>query len=296
MNKIDVLNKYSIKPLYYQKKKHVDIITCSNGRYVIKKTNNSNIYEYLRVRNFNNFPNSITNNTDSYEIVDYIDDIEVPMEQRAQDLIYLTSILHAKTTFYKNLDTDTIKEIYEKIVNMQTDVYRYYMNMQDIIETEVYMSPSHYLLIRNISLFYKCIRLSKEYIDKWYDIIKDKKRLRYAMTHGNLDSSHIIENEDIYLISWDKAKIDNPIYDLNNLYRNNFIRLDLIDMLNIYESKYELSHDEKYLLFSLVLIPNRLEVMDTEYLNVVNVRKIVEYMLKISNTFYNHILPKTERN
>ena len=116
------------------------------------------------------------------------------------------------------------------------------------------------------------------------------------MTHGNLDSSHIIENEDIYLISWDKAKIDNPIYDLNNLYRNNFIRLDLIDMLNIYESKYELSHDEKYLLFSLVLIPNRLEVMDTEYLNVVNVRKIVEYMLKISNTFYNHILPKTERN
>ena len=272
MNKIDVLNKYSIKPLYYQKKKHVDIITCSNGRYVIKKTNNSNIYEYLRVRNFNNFPNSITNNTDSYEIVDYIDDIEVPMEQRAQDLIYLTSILHAKTTFYKNLDTDTIKEIYEKIVNMQTDVYQYYMNIQDIIETEVYMSPSHYLLIRNISFFYKCIRLSKEYIDKWYDIIKDKKRLRYAMTHGNLDSSHIIENEDIYLISWDKAKIDNPIYDLNNLYRNNFIRLDLIDMLNIYESKYELSHDEKYLLFSLVLIPNRLEVMDTEYLNVVNVR------------------------
>ena len=145
------------------------------------------------------------------------------------------------------------------------------------------MSPSQYLLIRNISNFYKCIRKSKEYIDKWYEVMNSSKKMRYAMTHGNLDKTHIIENQNIYLTSWDKARINSPVFDLINLYRNNQDKIDIIDLLSIYETKYELKEEEKYLLFSYLLLPDKIEIKEMEFLNVKETRRVVEYIDKIKN-------------
>lgn len=287
MNRKKVLEKYNIKPISIKKKNKVDIINTKDSRFILKKGNNINIYDYLRQRNFNNFIYPLTDNTDRYEITEYIDDIKIPDEQKIEDLIYLTSILHVKTTFYKNIDTDYIKGIYEEQLKKQEYLYNYYFTMQDVIEKEVYMSPSHYLLIRNISNFYKCIRKSNEYIDKWYELVKDTKKMRYAVTHGNLDKSHLIENQDIYLTSWDKAKVNSPVFDLVNLYRNNQDKIDLISLLDIYQTKYELKEEEKYLLFSLILLPDKIETQETEFLNVRETRKVVEYINKIKSSFFN---------
>lgn len=278
MNKKKLFEKYDLLPISIRKLNKVDILNTRNYKYVMKVGNNNNIYDYLKIKNFNNFIYPITDNNDSYEITRYIDDIEVPMEQRIEDLIYLTSILHVKTTFYKTIDTDYIKEIYEEQLKKQEYLYNYYSTLQDMIEMEVYMSPSHYLLIRNISDFYKCIRKSKEYIDRWYELIKDRKKMRYSMTHGNLDKSHIIENSDIYLISWNKARINSPVFDLASLYRLNQDKIDIFDLLDIYQTKYVLKEDEKCLLFSLILLPTKLEVKDTEFQNVKETRRVVEYI------------------
>ena len=156
-----------------------------------------------------------------------------------------------------------------------------------MIESEVYMSPSHYLLIRNISNIYKCIYQSKEYLEEWYHLIKDQKKIRYAMTHGNLDKSHLLENNEMYLISWNKARVNIPIYDLVNLYVNNYHKIDIVDLLNIYEMKYQLSKEEKYLFFSIVMIPPKLEIQNTEYLQVKEVFEIVEYVDKLKATYIN---------
>lgn len=281
MNKKELLDKYNLVPLSIRKQQKIEILNTKDSRYVVKKGNHSNIYDYLQVKNFHNFIYPITNNQDSYEISPYIEDMDVPIEQRIEDLIYLTSILHVKTTFYKNVDTDYIKEIYEEQVKKQEYLYQYYLSLQDMIETEVYMSPSHYLLIRNISKFYRCIRRSKDYIDKWYDLVKDSKKMRYVMTHGNLDKSHLIENQNIYLVSWDKARINSPVFDLVTLYRLNQDKIDLLDLLDIYQTKYELKEDEKYLLFSFILLPDKIVNRDTEFQNVKETRKVVDYMDRI---------------
>lgn len=283
MSKKQIIEKYNILPLGIKKKNKIEIINTKDNKYILKAGNNTNIYDYLQIKNFNNFIYPITDSNDRYEITEYIDDIEVPMEQRIEDLIYLTSILHVRTTFYKNIDIDYIKEIYEEQLKKQEYLYNYYLGLQDIIETEVYMSPSQYLLIRNISNFYKCIRKSKEYIDKWYEVMNSSKKMRYAMTHGNLDKTHIIENQNIYLTSWDKARINSPVFDLINLYRNNQDKIDIIDLLSIYETKYELKEEEKYLLFSYLLLPDKIEIKETEFLNVKETRRVVEYIDKIKN-------------
>ncbi len=285
MSKRNILDRYQIKPVSYQKLKNVDIIKTEDSKWVLKPSNNHNVYEYLQTRNFHNFPSVLTNHNDNYEVTQYIDNIDVPDEQRIEDLIYITSLLHTKTTFYKNVDIDDIKKIYEDMIERQDYLYNYYLGLQNMIEAEVYMSPSNYLLIRNISDIYFCIMKSKNYINKWYELIKTKKKMRYAMTHGNLDKSHLIENKDIYLISWDKSRVNLPVYDLANIYENNQDKIDLIDLLDIYQTKYEIKEDEKCLLFSLITIPPKLELKDTEFNRVKESLKVVEYANRIKKVF-----------
>lgn len=276
MNKRQELEKYNLKALRYQKKKKVDIISTENNRYCLKEENNTNIYEYLKTRNFHNFPSALTNNSDPYEITEYIDDFEVPVEQRIEDLIYLVSLLHTKTTFYKNVDIDQIKKIYEEIIDRQDYLYNYYSGLQNMIESEVYMSPSHYLLIRNISTLYQNIRESKKRIESWYQKVKISKKLRYAMTHGALEKEHLIENHDLYLISWGKAKINLPVYDLLSLYQNNKEKIDIFDLLDIYQTKYSLKEEEIDLFLALILLPEKLEMKKTEVQKIKQVFTITD--------------------
>ena len=45
-------------------------------------------------------------------------------------------------------------------------------------------------------------------------MVKDKRKVRYVVVHNNLDLDHFLKGKNNYLISWDKSKIDLPIYDL----------------------------------------------------------------------------------
>ncbi|MBE6147628.1 MAG: hypothetical protein E7168_04775 [Firmicutes bacterium] len=276
MNKKECLERYNIQPICFQKQKNIDVITTLEKKYVLKETNNTNIYDYLKTRNFYNFPTVLTNLEDRYEITEYLEDFSVPEEQRIEDLIYLVSILHTKTTFYKNVDTDFIKKIYEETKEKQDYLYNYYLSIQDMIEKEVFMSPSNYLLIRNISTIYQNIRLSREYLTNWYEKVKDTKKIRYVLTHGNLSKNHLIENKDSYLISWDNARVNLPIYDLIDLYQKNYDKIDIEDLLSIYQSKYVLKEDEKDLLFSLILLPEKVDMTKQEFQKLKMILSITE--------------------
>ena len=76
--------------------------------------------------NFNNFPTVYSSVDDDVELTDYIHDRDIPVEQKLEDLIYLTSILHNKTTFYKTVDEDYIKTIYETTIDKQDRMFKYY--------------------------------------------------------------------------------------------------------------------------------------------------------------------------
>ena len=56
----------------------------------------------------------------------------------------------------------------------------------------------------------------QRYQTKNVEVIRETQRLIDKL--NNLDLSHYITND--YLISWDKSKIDMPIFDLYNLYNN----------------------------------------------------------------------------
>ena len=62
---------------------------------------------------------------------------------------------------YKEIDLDNYKYIYEKTLNQIEEMYNYYNIVMDNIEMETYMSPSDYLISRNISFIYSALNYAK---------------------------------------------------------------------------------------------------------------------------------------
>lgn len=293
LNKNDLsLNRLTIK-------NKTKILDTNRGTLVLKKKDNNinltNTFNYLESRSFDNYPKRVFENN-NYDVYEYINGYNEPDEQKILDLINLLTILHYKTTFYKEVDIDYFKEIYESTINKIDYIYNYYTDIISLIETSIYMSPVEYLIARNISKIYESLNYSKENINKWYELVKNKRRIRVVNIHNNLSLEHYIKGNKPYLISWEKSKIDNPIYDLYNLYLNHYLYFDFSELFLNYESKYPLLKEERILLFSLMTIPWKFEFDDTEYNLCKNARKLFDYLYKTEKlvTEYNYQKPNME--
>ncbi len=259
---------------------NVIIVSGNNYKFVIKKKDNniSKLYKYLSSRSFNYYP-KILYETNNYYIYEYIDNVNMDIEEKSNDIFKLFSLLHMKTTFYKDIDDDNYKELYEEVINKLNYLYNYYDDIVSLIEKDEYMSPSNYLFARNISMIFNSIRNSREYLDKWYNIIKDKQRVRVVQIHNNMSMEHYIHNESKpVFISWNNSKKDMPIYDLLVFYKKYYNELDFFELLRIYEHNYPLLKEEKLLLLSLISIPPKITFDKREY-----------EMCKVVKNFYDYI-------
>ena len=286
----DLLNEYDLKATRYENNGKVTIIDTNQGKYVIKKKTNNNIYKYLNARSFTYYPSKIGED-DEYILSEYIEPIDMPDEQKMVDLIELVALLHNKTTFYKEVDQDNYKEIYENLNQTIDYLKNYYDDLIRVIETKIYMSPAEYLLARNITIIYESIFYSKQQLDKWYQLVKGKRKQRFVVLHNNLELSHFIRSKYPYLISWDKAKIDIPIYDIYNLYQKHYYDFDFESIFNIYQSHYPLLEEEKILFYILIAIPDKLTFEKNEYETV---KKWSRQIDKIYKTNYYISLKSSE--
>ncbi len=290
----NIINKYKAKKITL--KNSAKIIENENTRLVIKKDNPNilDTYNYLLSRSFDYFPKIIYKDND-YNAYEYIEDVNEPSEQRILDIITLTSILHSKTTFYKEVDIDNYKYLYETINKKLGYLFNYYNDIITLIEKNIYMSPSNYIIARNINKIFETINYCKYEVDSWYELIKDKRKIRVVNIHNNLSLDHYIKNDKPYLISWNKNKIDMPIYDLLTLYKKYYLDFDFYELFNYYESRYPLTNEERKMLFILMSIPEKLVLDSSEYKNSIKCRKFFDYIYKTEELIneYKSIKDKT---
>lgn len=278
----EILKKYELKPRKYTKEKNVTFIETEAGKYAVKEKNRDNKYilDYLKSRNFDYLPPFLNNQEDKYEITRYIEGYSIPNEQRIIDLIDLVCLLHNKTTHYKEVTEDDYKEIYEDINNNIEHLYSYYNDLITIIESKVYMSPCEYLIARNITTIFDSLLFSKEELEEWYALIKEKKKQRLVVLHNNLEINHFIANEKKYLISWNKAKIGIPVFDIYKLYMKHGLEFNFDEIFKRYEKNYPLSKDEKKLFFILISLPKKITLEKTEYENTKEAGKMIDFIYK----------------
>ena len=274
-----ILDKNDLKVDKYTMKGKTMIVNTPLGQFALKKGNLDNIYKYLLSRNFEYFPKVIDSNEDS-TIYEFVDDVKYDNEQRAFDLIHTIALLHSKTTYYKDVDIDEYKKIFEETMEKINYIYNYYMDVINIIESKIYMSPSEYLIARNISKIFSCIYFCKNELEQWYEIVKNEKRKRVVTLHNNLKLDNIIRNKSVYLIGWEYSKIDSPIYDFINLYNNYALYFDFRSLLNEYERIFPFKEEEKKLLSVLISIPSKIPNTEKEYNKVKNVRQLLDKIYK----------------
>ena len=262
------------------------IYTDDYGIHVVKENINniSDIYNYLKSRGFNYLPEIeyIDNNIYVYK---YMNNIIMPNEQRASDLVKLDALLHNKTVYYVDMSLDEIKETYEKLNTEIENTLLYYEERLDEIESEIYMSPGNYMLARNSSTIFSCIGFCKNELEKWYEIMKNKKRKRLVLLHNNLSINHVIKENDTKLISLNNMTRNIPIYDFINFYKNNYEKYDFNYLYDLYIKKFPLLEEEKMLLFIILFLPDKVYYNNSELKYTMDVSKLCNYLYTTDKLF-----------
>ena len=282
MNSFDILKKI-YQPYKITLKGNVKIFYSSSGVFVLKKKNKKNIselYNYLSSRGFNNYPKIVEDNRDLVNVYEYIEDSSIDNEQKLIDIMLLLSDLHLKTSYYKEITNDKIKEIYEELVGRILYMEDYFNNIINKIEEDVFVSPSGGLIINNSTKIFELLTFLKKEIEDWYKMSLDKGKMRVSIVHNNLELDHYIKNKDDYLISWDNYVIDSPILDIVKLYKKVYINLNFVEPLKKYLEKFKLNDDEKKLLVIMLAIPDEINLTNDELTNVKNVRHYLDYIYK----------------
>lgn len=273
MKKINkLLRTLDIKPIHYEKKGNALMVTTKDHKYVIKKNSNP-IYDYLNQRTFHYYPN--TRMVEDYEVADYIEESMIPNDQKILDMTSLIALLHVKTTHYKSIEEYGYQDIYETIKGNLEYLKSQYDEAMDRIESEIFMSPSSYLLARHITSIYNMIKFCSDSIETWYNKVKEEKKIRLVILHNNLSLEHFFNDK---LISWNKAKIGPPIFDLYKFYKNTYTPFVWEEIMKNYLAGYPLKEEELELFYIMISMPTPLEFTQSEYKNVKLIHKQLDYM------------------
>ena len=283
MNKIESL-KSLYKPYRYTIRGNATILETTSGNFVVKKRPKNKdligIFNYLKMRNFNAFPEIYADSRDDNYVFEYVEDNGVIDPSKSEDLISLVALLHSKTSFNKEVSEETYKEIYENIKNNILYLQDYYLKYYDLFIKSIYMSPSEYEFVRNYSKIKSALAFSERELDDWNSLVKEKKSERLSLIHNNLSLDHYIKSDRDYLISWDHAKFDTPILDLFKLYQNNYWELEFSSIYKRYLAITTLSEQEQKLFFILISLVPEIKFTNDEFETCKNMRKKLDYVYK----------------
>ena len=283
MNKINkLIDTYDLRLNKYTIKGKTILLDTDKGLLALKnknRSNDSNILSYLDSRSFNYYP-KIIYDSDDYIVSEGIKEIDMPIEQKMSDLIDLVSLLHSKTTHYKEVDLDDYQKLYEDIKNNIIYLKSYYEDYLDVAFNHVFMSPSEYLFSRNSTKIFAALYYAENELEKWYKLVHEKRKQRLVVLHNNLELSHFLRDKKPYLISWDKAKIGMPVFDIYKLYYKHGVDYEFLELLKRYERNYPLLEEERKLLFILMAIPEKIDFNSDEYNLSKNISRFIDRIYK----------------
>ena len=282
MNKSIEVLKDIYKPIRYTKRGKITILETTSGNFVVKPKENdvAKVYRYLQSRNFHEFPELVDFSRADVNMFSYVEDTSMPTEQKAQDLIGILASLHQKTAYFKTVSLDTYQEIYENIDSNIQYLKQYYDTLFDTCFLENYMSPSHYLFMRNSSKILSSLDFAKRELDDWFELVKQESRQRVSFIHNNMSLEHYLKGDRDYFISWEKSKIDSPVLDLVHFYQTDYFDVEFITLFQKYQEKFPLQEAEKKLFFILISLPMKMTFTEEEFQNCKMVREGLDYLFK----------------
>lgn len=285
-----IIKKLNLSLISFKKIGKSFIINTDKGKFVIKKNtyiDKEILFDYLESRGFSFYLRPIYSDS-NYEVYPYIKQSKIDRIEKYYDLVRIISYLHLKTTYYRTININKVKEKYKDIEDNISSLEKYFYGVEDSILEKEIMSPSEYLLIRNIFLFYQDLRECRKYLKEWYEIILSKKKERVVTLHNNLKADHLLVGNNTYLIDFEKTFSGSPIYDLYNLFLNSYKCCDFESLFNLYLEKYPLDKEELLYLYILLLLPEKIPLEKDELLECQVIRERLIKMDKVRTFILNN--------
>lgn len=270
------------KPIKYTIQGKAHILESTSGNIVLKEKTSDikSLYQYLQSRNFYAFPPLIDDSREGINVFKYIEDTNMPKEQKAMDFIKVVAMLHQKTTYYKEVSEDNFKKIYENIFETIEYLKFFYNDLYQEYFKEVYPSPSEYLLLCNFSKLFSSLEFASHELEIWYSKAKELKKYRICQIHHNLSLEHYCKGSEECLLSWEKSSKDSPVLDIVEFYKNSYFDIEFDTLFSEYLKLCSWSEEEKQLFFIVVSIPPKFELKGSEFLLVKNIRNVLDYVYK----------------
>ena len=275
--------------------KDIRVLSFDDEKVLIKrkkKYNIEKIYKYLDDHNVNSYlrPFKVT---EEELYFNYLDKRNLDNDEVAKHLVYALSDLQNKTTVYKEVDKDKLKEEYDEFNRKINYLEEYYFTLQDLVENKVYMAPSEYLFIRNVSIIYSALNYAKSLVESWYKIMREKTRERYVYAHGKCELNHFIAATNDYFISLEKAHLAKPAEDFIHFFKSNCMDTDMISNFKLYQHRYRYDEEEmNYFLLKLVMV-DKIDINNFSLSKVVELNNYFDKLKSISDFVleyqkYNH--------
>lgn len=242
--------------------KDIRVLSFDDEKVLIKRKKKydiEKIYKYLDDHNVTSYlrPFKVT---EEELYFNYLDKRNLDNDEVAKHLVYALSDLQNKTTVYKEVDKDKLKEKYDEFNRKINYLEEYYFTLQDLVENKVYMAPSEYLFIRNVSIIYSALNYAKSLVESWYKIMREKTRERYVYAHGKCELNHFIAATNDYFISLEKAHLAKPAEDFIHFFKSNCMDTDMISNFRLYQHRYHYKEEEYLYLLINITIPLKIDI------------------------------------
>ena len=136
------------------------------------------------------------------------------------------------------------------------------------------------ILATLLILPYKSKSPKKAKLESTFLLLNKLHKERVVYCHNNLSIDHFLEGKEKYFISWDNYRVDTPILDIINLYKNDYNKYDFRVFLDAYMKRFELNDTEKKLLFIVISMPDIKYFTQNEVDNTIIAGKFIDYIDK----------------
>ena len=282
-NNHDLLNiNFLYKPNKYTIKGNVMILSCNDRKIVLKEKSNNvlDTHKYLAASGFNNYIPIIDDNRNNYYVYPYIDEENIPIEQKSKDMAKVVGLMHAKTSYQKNIDKSAYENIYTNISDNLSYLKSYYSDLFDKIFLKEYYDPFEVVYMDYYSKIINMINFSNQELEEWYLMVSDKENVRVSLIHNNLEINHFVKSDNDYLLSFDNARKDTPVLDLVSFYKKEYNHISFDEWFKTYNYYSELTDEEKKLFFVLITIPDNFTVEERISNNINNLNNLINYINK----------------
>lgn len=261
-------------------KKAYKLVSKEGNKYFLKETNNNVLskYQYLENRGISNILYPILNkekryitdlNNTSFFINNYISQIDIREDAKAEDLFYQLTKLHNETTIRKTLDPGKSRYKFDELSNeldyqfrmIESFVRRVEARPLDVNSMPI-LENYHFILDAKKEL----IKLQKRIISS----VKARESVEYSFIHNNPKLEHILNVRGVnYLTSIDSGKIGISSLDMAKFYiENEHLDIDYKNLiLDLYYDSNKLFYYDYFRYLVLVIYIKRINFSSEEYVN-----------------------------